>query len=163
MIAIRSAQPDDETAISILLDHAFEGPAEYNLIRALRASGDVAYELVATRADELVAHICFSRLEAPVNWLALAPVSVRPEDQGKGIGAELIRYGLDQARQRKFAAVVVVGGPAYYQRFGFLFPGERKAELSGPYAPQFTGLYPIDPTMAAAKAALSYPSPFEGA
>ena len=51
--------------------------------------------------------------------LALAPVGVRPEHQGRGIGSALIREGLDRARDEGWTAVFVLGDPTYYQRFGF--------------------------------------------
>lgn len=158
VITIRDATPDDATAISILLVGAFEQPNESRLIDALRAEGSVAHELVAIEDDELIGHLCLSRLIAPSGWLALAPVSVRSNLQGRGVGAELVRYGLDKARQNHAKAVVVIGDPAYYHRFGFVFDGP--SELTSPYPAQYTGLFPIAPSTAAVQAELVYPAPF---
>lgn len=158
MITIRNVAPEDATAISILLVSAFDQPNESRLINALRAEGSVAHELVALRDGEIIGHACLSHLRRPEGWLALGPVSVRMDLQGQGYGAELIRYGLDAARQNHAKAVVVVGDPLYHHRFGFVFDGP--AELSSPYPAQYTGLYPIAPETAVARVELVYPVPF---
>lgn len=158
MITIRDVTAEDATAISILLVSTFGQPNEARLIDALRAEGSVAHELVALEGDEVIGHLCLSRLSRPEGWLALAPVSVRMQLQGRGVGGELLRYGLDQARQHHAKAVVVVGDPTYYHRFGFVFDGP--AELSSPYPAQYTGIYPIAPETAAARTQLVYPVPF---
>lgn len=51
--------------------------------------------------------------------LGLAPVAVMPEYQGKGIGSSLIRQGLKECAQLGTQAIVVLGAPEYYRRFGF--------------------------------------------
>ncbi|HEY0969374.1 MAG TPA: N-acetyltransferase [Gemmatimonadales bacterium] len=54
-----------------------------------------------------------------VGWVGLGPVSVRPDRQGEGVGAALIREGLTVLRARGSDGCVVVGNPRYYLRFGF--------------------------------------------
>lgn len=158
MLTIRPATPEDHRPISIVLDSAFGQPNELRLVEALRRSGAAAVELVAEEADGLSGHIMLSWLTSPDGWMALAPVSVRHARQGHGIGAELVRYGLDAGRRAGAAAVVVVGDPAYYGRFGFVFDGP--ADLASPYPRQYTGLYPFDPDAARGRAVLVYPEPF---
>nr|WP_318462253.1 N-acetyltransferase [Photobacterium leiognathi] len=53
------------------------------------------------------------------NWYGLAPVSVLPEQQGKGIGKALINQGLAQLKERGAEGFVLLGEPEYYGRFGF--------------------------------------------
>lgn len=158
MLRIRRAAEADWTNISILVVNAFNQTNESRLIKALREIGSVAIELVAEDTDGLVGHVVMSRLDSPANWLAIAPVSVRPENQNTGVGRELIRHGLDEARRNKFDAVIVVGDPSYYGRMGFVFDGPAK--LSGPYPRQYTGFYPMSTEVALADASLSYPQPF---
>jgi putative acetyltransferase len=72
----------------------------------------------------IVGHVLFSRLPIEqvggvVEGAALAPVAVRPEWQRQGIGSALIRHGLAVCRERGIAAIVVLGHPEYYPRFGF--------------------------------------------
>jgi putative acetyltransferase len=52
--------------------------------------------------------------------MGLAPMAVAPEHQRKGIGSALVRAGLEQCKRLGFGAVVVLGHPAYYPRFGFM-------------------------------------------
>jgi putative acetyltransferase len=40
--------------------------------------------------------------------------------QRQGLGGRLIHAGLEECRRRGFAAVVLVGHPEYYPRFGFV-------------------------------------------
>ena len=75
----------------------------------------------------------FSPMRSPEGALGLAPVSVRPDLHGNGIGGALIREGLDEARKRGFKAVFVLGDPPYYTRFGFA------PELARGYATPFAG------------------------
>jgi predicted N-acetyltransferase YhbS len=51
--------------------------------------------------------------------LALAPVSVVPEHQNKGIGSALISESLKIAKEIGFKSVIVLGHDKYYPRFGF--------------------------------------------
>lgn len=51
--------------------------------------------------------------------LLLGPVAVHPTHQGEGLGAMLIQGGLDAARNRGWARVMLVGDAPYYGRFGF--------------------------------------------
>lgn len=158
MLELREPTPADDTALSVLLVSAFGQANEWTLMQRLRARGHVALELLAETVDGPVGHVCMSRLDAPEGWLAMGPVAVRNEDQGKGVGSALIRTALDRARQAHAKAVVVVGDPRYYHRFGFVFDGP--ARLQSPYPAEYTGLYPLAPETADAAVTLAYPAPF---
>lgn len=54
-----------------------------------------------------------------VDSLALAPVSVAPGHQKKGIGGKLIVAALEKAKELGYGSVVVLGHPEYYPKFGF--------------------------------------------
>jgi putative acetyltransferase len=51
--------------------------------------------------------------------MGLAPMAVLPAEQRRGVGSALVQAGLDRCRQLPCGAVVVLGHPAYYPRFGF--------------------------------------------
>jgi len=51
-------------------------------------------------------------------------MAVLPRRQRQGIGSALVRAGVDACRQRDADAVVVLGHPEYYPRFGFV-PASR--------------------------------------
>ena len=59
-----------------------------------------------------------------VELAGLAPVGVLPENQNEGVGSSLIQRGLEECREAGVNAVVVLGDPGYYSRFGF----ERASE-----------------------------------
>ena len=40
--------------------------------------------------------------------------------QNKGIGSKLVKAGLEQCRSQGYIAVVVLGHPNYYPKFGFV-------------------------------------------
>jgi putative acetyltransferase len=66
--------------------------------------------------------------------VALAPVAVLPDQQRQGIGAELIRYGLNWLHQKGETIVIVLGSPNYYPRFGF--SAEKARHLVSPFPPE---------------------------
>jgi putative acetyltransferase len=68
-----------------------------------------------------------------VRSLALAPMSVQPGRQRQGIGGALVRESLQRAHQQGWAAVIVLGHPGYYPRFGF------SAALARSLAAPFSG------------------------
>ena len=51
--------------------------------------------------------------------VGLAPIGVLPQYQRQGVGSHLIRVGLEACREVTYDAVVVLGEPGYYSRFGF--------------------------------------------
>jgi predicted N-acetyltransferase YhbS len=51
--------------------------------------------------------------------LAVAPLAVLPARQGRGIGARLMSQLLEEAETAGWRAVVLLGSPSYYERFGF--------------------------------------------
>jgi putative acetyltransferase len=122
--AVRPECPADIPAIHSVLTAAFPTDLEARLVELLRARGRLTRSLVASDGMAIVGHIAFSpvslssgRLQGRIE--GLAPVSVRPEAQGKGAGSALIRAGLAALRQTACTHVVVLGEPEYYGRFGF--------------------------------------------
>jgi putative acetyltransferase len=121
---IRPESDADREAIRRVHRLAFGQDAEAALVDALRDGGHVRLSLVALRNGALVGHILFSELEILTRWgtmaaLALAPMAVLPEYQRQGIGSALVRRGLELCRAAGHRAVIVVGHPEFYPRFGF--------------------------------------------
>lgn len=120
---IRTEEQKDWDTVHALNVSAFDTPAEANLVDALREEAQPLISLVAEDNAEILGHIMFSPVSLPGHpelfIMGLAPMAVAPEHQGEGIGSALVRAGLEQCRQLDFGAVVVLGHPAYYPRFGF--------------------------------------------
>ena len=126
MLHVRPERPDDHIAIDEIHEAAFGQINEARLVAELRKGDGFTPELslVAVRSNQVVGHILFSPIHiatarADVHALALAPMAVRPELQGRGIGSELVRRGLDACHRLQHGIVIVVGHPHYYPRFGF--------------------------------------------
>ena len=51
--------------------------------------------------------------------LALAPVSVLPSHQHKGIGGQLILKAHEIAKELGYESIILLGHPDYYPRFGY--------------------------------------------
>lgn len=154
----RVANPDDALAISILLSGAFEGPEEGQLVQSLRGSGEMVLEMVAVDELRLLAYVGFPALVEPTGWIALAPLAVRHDMQGKGVGSELVRRALDYLGQDAIPAVLVLGDQAYYERFGFSVDAARN--VTSPFPPEHLGLFPIDPKTVGLEVRAVYPQAF---
>ena len=157
-VQFRTAGPDDALAISILLSGAFEGPEEGQLVQSLRDSGEMTLEMVAVDGMRLVAYVGFPALIEPKGWLALAPLAVRHDLQGKGVGSELVRRALDHLSQDAHPAVLVLGDPDYYEHFGFSV--EAAAKVKSAYPSEYLGLFPIDPSTVGLEVEAIYPPAF---
>ena len=124
MIEIHPEPPDHIPAIRRIHEQAFPGPNEARLVDLLRAANKAVVSLTASVEGQVVGHVLFSpvTLEPPrasFNGVGLAPVAVLPHYQRRGVGSALIRAGLEKCQQAGYEAVVVLGDPAYYSRFGF--------------------------------------------
>ncbi len=120
---IRLEQPGDRSAIRAVNEAAFETTAEANIVDTLRAKSKALVSLVAEAQGRIVGHILFSPVSlaghSDLLLLGLGPMAVVPEHQRRGVGSALVRRGLELCREQGFAAVVVLGHPEYYPRFGF--------------------------------------------
>jgi putative acetyltransferase len=124
MSVIRSETPNDSATIRSINQAAFGQVAEADLIDRLRADGKLTLSLVAEADRQLVGHIAFSPVTIETNPAAvavagLAPMAVLPTNQRGGLGSLLVKTGLAECRVLGYDAVVVLGHPDYYPRFGF--------------------------------------------
>lgn len=163
-MVIRERRPADDAAIRRLNEEAFGGNVESELVDALRATDLTAIELVAVEGAEIVGHLLMSALSVFVDddaipTLSLAPMSVRPNHQRLGIGSALVEFGLELARQREWQAVIVLGHPAFYPRFGF--SAELASHLEAPFTGEaFMALELVDGALDGEDGLVVYPSPF---
>ena len=124
MRLIRAEEAADHADIRVLNQLAFGGPTEAAIVDRLRSDGLIVVSLVALEGDLAVGHVLFTELPiqtagGTIAAASLAPLAVHPEWQRRGIGSELVRAGLDSCRKSGVAAVLVLGHPGYYRRFGF--------------------------------------------
>ncbi len=123
-IVIREERASDRAAVRAVIEEAFGGPYEADMVEQLHDDGDVIAAFVAVADGRIVGHVLFSPLGVdggPVALAAasLAPLAVAPDRPGQGIGSALVLRGLDACRTAAIDAVFVLGDPDYYRRFGF--------------------------------------------
>ena len=121
---IRAELSSDIEKIWEINRDAFGTEDEANLVNALRSSGCTYLSLVAEIEDEIAGYILFTPVELSGNKnnlkiAGLAPMAVSSRYQNKGIGSKLVKAGLDRCKSSGFDAVVVLGHPNYYPKFGF--------------------------------------------
>src|SRR5690606_34567628 len=137
---IREAATQDYAAVRQVIRHAFGQEEEADLVERLRADGDVLVELVAAGETALQGHILYSPLHIArgpesLRAAALAPLSVLPAFQRRGLGGDLIRAGNARCAALGLDAVIVLGHADYYPRFGFSAAAAESLEapFSGPH------------------------------
>lgn len=125
---IRKEEPKDYEIIYSVVKTAFEGAEhsdgnEQDLVNALRKGEAFIPDLslVAEIDGKIVGHIMFTRARVGKDIvLALAPLSVLPEYQRKGIGISLIKEGHKIADELGYEYSIVLGSQKYYPKAGYL-------------------------------------------
>ncbi len=125
---IRKEEPRDYETIYYVVNDAFHSAEhadgnEQDLVNALRKGEAFIPELslVAEIDGKIVGHIMFTKATVGENTvLALAPLSVLPEYQRKGIGISLIKTGHKIASELGYGYSIVLGSQNYYPKAGYL-------------------------------------------
>ncbi|WP_201265917.1 GNAT family N-acetyltransferase [Brevibacillus brevis] len=172
---IRIEQVDDYSVTEQVVKSAFANAEftdhkEHELVSRIRKSDAFIPTLSLVAIDEenqaILGHILFSKVHIcndnqSIESLALAPVSVLPDYQSKGIGKKLILEALQKAKELGYQSVVVLGHPEYYPKFGF-----QKASRWGIKAPfdvpdeVFMALELQENALAHISGVVEYPSAF---
>ena len=127
-MVIRRENESDYESIYDVVKTAFESADhadgnEQDLVNALRNGDSYISELslVVEIDGIIVGHVMFTKaLVGDMSVLALAPLSVIPEFQRKGVGTALITEGHRIAADLCFAYSVVLGSENYYPKFGYV-------------------------------------------
>lgn len=96
---------------------------EADLVVALRKSAAFIPELslVAQINGEVIGHVLLTEIKiGESQGLALAPLAVLPHFQKQGIGSALIKKAHEVAEKLGYPAIIVLGDPAYYSKFGYV-------------------------------------------
>jgi putative acetyltransferase len=122
---IRREAAGDERAVRAVEAEAFGRAEEAELVDRLRARGQHVLSLVAEDGTEILGHLLLTavRVEGTpgeARVLGLGPMAVRSGQQRRGVGSRLVRAAIDESRRMGAAAIVVLGHPGFYPRFGFV-------------------------------------------
>lgn len=129
-LGIRGERRGDPPIIADVVRRAYAGVPhsdhrEHLMVERLRATSAFVPDLslVAERNAVMVGHLLLVRVGLAdgtgPRLLALAPLSVLPCHQGRGVGRAMVRASHERAFRLGFAAVVVIGTPGYYGRLGY--------------------------------------------
>lgn len=131
-IFIRQERPEEYSTTEEMIKEAFlheeySDKKEHLLVNNIRKSDAFIPELslvAINDSNEVVGHILLSKItivdhDKVADSLALAPVSVAPDYQKKGIGSRLIHAALQKAKDIGYHSVIVLGHKDYYPKFGF--------------------------------------------
>lgn len=133
---IRQEKARDYAAVHQVVEAAFRNVSESDgsepaLVDSLRQCDAFVPELslVAEADDVIVGHILLTEIiiadgNETHTSLAMAPLSVLPEYQKRGIGSLLIKEAHKRAAGLGYDSVAVLGHSGYYPKFGYL-PASR--------------------------------------
>jgi putative acetyltransferase len=166
-ITVRPETAEDIRAIDVVHISAFGGEAEAQLVSALRESTTYNRELsqVAELGGRIVGHVLLTRVPLRKDGeekhvLALGPMSVVPSQSHRGIGSELINASIRLAKEKGYGAIVVLGHPEYYKRFGFVQARELQVTCNLPAPEDALTVMEIVAGNLAGGGHVEYPEPF---
>lgn len=143
---LRREIPADRSAVHAIHLAAFaklsDPVVEAKLVDELREDGDLiaALSIVAERDGEIAGHVCCSpgRIGADgKSAVGLGPLGVLPAYHASGIGSALVHAVLGAADALGYGAVVLLGDPRYYSRFGFVLAETLGITPVAEWAPHF--------------------------
>ena len=117
----------EEVVKKAFLNEEMSDHQEHRLVQKLRNSEAFIPELSLVaigQHENILGHLMLTTNKIinendTVESLSLAPVSVLPEYQYKGIGSQLIKEGIKRAKELGYKSIIVLGHPEYYPKFGF--------------------------------------------
>ncbi|GEM80549.1 GNAT family N-acetyltransferase [Vibrio superstes] len=126
-ILLKQPQAESLKQLFTLTFSDSEGPEEGKVVGQLakdlieQTDSDDIYVFAAMDHEELIGAIYFTRLRFESDKIAflLAPVAIRTDFQGKGVGQKLIKYGLETMAEGGVSLAFTYGDPAFYGRIGF--------------------------------------------
>ncbi|MFI8414993.1 GNAT family N-acetyltransferase [Serratia sp. NPDC078593] len=162
---IRVEIPVDAAGIDALLRRVFDRDDEADLVQQLREDGLLTLGIVATDDEGgVVGYAAFSPVDVAGEdrqWVGLAPLAVEESLRRQGVAEKLIYEGLDALNEFSYAAVVVVGEPGYYGRFGFKTAADYDLHCRWPDTEQAFQVYPLaEEALNGVNGLVDYSAPF---
>ena len=123
----KSSQSQEVIELFTKVFSASEGEAEGQVIGSLVSDLIATTEqqdligFIAISGEDVVGSIFFSRLVVPSDNVAfiLSPVAIATNEQGKGLGQQLINYGISHLKSLSVNLAFTYGDPNFYSKVGF--------------------------------------------
>jgi predicted N-acetyltransferase YhbS len=128
---IRAERPSDAPVIADVVRRAYRDVShsdhrEHLMVERLRETEAFVSDLslLAEVAGQVAGHVLLTtalirNAHSTAKTLALAPLSVAPQFQRRGVGGQLLRAAHARGTVLGFGSIVVIGPPDYYRRFGY--------------------------------------------
>lgn len=140
---IAGEEAGDAPAREALLDRAM-GPGRKRKSSEKLRAGRLPAEGLAFAAREIDSRLVgtvrlwniMAGLDASgrtVPALLLGPLAVDPSREGHGLGSALMRHAIAEATRLGHGAILLVGDPEYYERFGFSAAWTGNLAMPGPF------------------------------
>jgi predicted N-acetyltransferase YhbS len=135
---IRSERPEDAPLVDALNQAAF-GPGRfaksaYRLREGVSQVGELSF--VAVEDGKLRGSVRFWPVViGERRALMLGPLAVESDQRGRGIGVALMARGIEEARAKGHATVILIGDEPYYARVGFSKLPAGRIRFPGPVDP----------------------------
>lgn len=130
-IEICKEKSENYYEVELMLQKAFwnkirKGCNNHLIVHKLRKSDEYIPELsrIALNNGEIIGAIFYSHAfvqngNKRHNILTFGPLGVKKQWRGCGIGKMLLQETMKIATEKGFSAIIILGEPEYYQRFGF--------------------------------------------
>lgn len=163
---IRTEIPIDAAGIDRLLRKVFPTGDEADLVQQLREDGLLTLGMVASDDQgQIIGYIAFSPvtvMNEDRQWVGLAPLAVDAAYRRQGLAQRLVYESLDSLNEFSYAAVVVLGDPDYYGRFGFTPAAKYQLDCRWPGCEQAFQIYLLaDDALNGVSGLVNYSAPFD--
>ncbi|MFA9378779.1 MAG: GNAT family N-acetyltransferase [Lachnotalea sp.] len=129
---IRNEEEKDYFEVENVIREAFwniyrPGCNEHLVTHNFRTNASFIKELdfVIEKEGEIIGNIIYSYVKLKLDhggvkkFICFGPIGIRPDYQGMGLGGDLIRYSLAEAKKLGYTVVFITGNHNYYHKFGF--------------------------------------------
>ena len=143
-------RPEDAALLDHLLDRTFGtdrySKTVYRLREGIEPLAALSFSAIS-KEGRLLASLRFwpIMIGKDIGAILLGPLAVEPDLQGRGIGKNLVYYGLGEAKRLGHKICVVVGEPEYYGPYGFVNAPAMNLALPGPVDPRRFQVLEITP------------------
>jgi putative acetyltransferase len=127
-LTIRAERAGDAQALRAVVDAAFGGPVEGQIVDDIRGTDrwvDGGSLVAVTGGGTIVGQVLVSEGDLIADdgalrriWM-VGPVAVAPDRQRRGVGSALMKAAIAFATERGQPLLVLLGHATYYPRFGF--------------------------------------------
>lgn len=136
LVPIDDVAPD---AIERLLDAAFGSDRHSRTAYRLRVGSKPISALSFALLDDgqpIACILCWPVAIGSAKLVLVGPVAVHPAHQNAGHGSQLMHHMVAAADTIATPAMVMIGDPEYYGRFGFTADATGRWEMPGPWEPR---------------------------